>query len=540
MSARRVLERCDELARSSEEEGKITRWYGSRSLVAAADAVGGWMEEAGLTVRRDSVGNVIGRSGNGGEGTFVLGSHIDTVRDAGRYDGPLGVLLAIEAAAATAGELQFALEVVAFADEEGGRFPLTYLGSRGWAGDLTPEDAALTNALGESLGEAARAMGGDLDAVGTRSAPDDLLGYLEAHIEQGPMLQDEDLPVGIVTAIAAQSRGIADFRGMAGHAGNTPMRLRRDALAGAAEFVLAVERLARENERLTATVGWIENQPNVGNVIAGRTSVTYDVRHQDDATRDRARDELEGAARAIAERRAPRARLAAPRRPPVGTHVAATGGRCSRGPRRTRSSSGAARATMLSRPPRLTSEVAMLFVRCKDGISHHPDESVREDDVAVALDVDRAVPAVLGDPVSTSTRTGKNGHATPAVRNPRRRVRARRRERRSGDRAHLQWHVLGGRTYEEAVLREGGRDLPCLRAEAPPHRPAGHRRAGECDRGDEEGPAADQGETDAVKALTPPTALRAKMRGWVDLHYSRIAKARRGPGLRRKNSTSAP
>ena len=385
MTARRILERCDELARFTEEEGMITRWYGSRSLVRAADAVAGWMEQAGLAVRRDAVGNVIGHRGDG-EGTFVLGSHIDTVRDAGRYDGPLGVLLAIEAAEATGGELPFALEVVAFADEEGGRFPLTYLGSRGWAGDLTEHDAALANGLGEVLGDAALAMGGDPDAFGTGSAPDDLLGYLEAHIEQGPVLQDEDLPLGIVTAIAAQSRGIADFRGIAGHAGNTPMRLRRDALAGAAELVLEVERLARETEGLTATVGWIENEPNVGNVIAGRTSVTYDVRHQDAALRDAARDEIEAAARAIAERR----RLALDWRrrddlPAVPMSPRLRALLLEAAPGAIELGSGAGHDAVTA--ARLTSEVAMLFVRCKDGISHHPDESVREHDVAVALDV---------------------------------------------------------------------------------------------------------------------------------------------------------
>ena len=389
MSGERALERCDELARLSEEEGMITRWYGSGSLAAAAEAVAAWMQEAGLAVRRDAVGNVIGRTG-GGPGTFVLGSHVDTVRDAGRYDGPLGVLLAIEAADAVQGELPLALEVVAFADEEGGRFPLTYLGSRGWAGDLTAQDGGLTNGLGERLGDAARAMGGDPDAIGTRSAPNDLLGYLEVHIEQGPVLQDEDLPVGIVTAIAAQSRGIADFRGMAGHAGNTPMHLRRDALAAAAELVLEVERLALATEGLTATVGWIGNEPNVGNVIPGHTWTTYDVRHQDDATRDRARDELEGRAREIAARRGLRLDWrrrddlpSVPMSPRLcetlaeaciqaGTHVRELG-------------SGAGHDAVTA--SRLTSEVAMLFVRCKDGISHHPDESVRADDVGVALDV---------------------------------------------------------------------------------------------------------------------------------------------------------
>jgi allantoate deiminase len=404
MNADRILERCDELARLSEEEGKITRWYGSPSLVGAADRVGGWMQEAGLTVRRDAVGNVIGRR-EGGDGTFVLGSHIDTVRDAGRYDGPLGVLLAIDAAE-DVGELPFALEVVAFADEEGGRFPLTYLGSRGWAGDLAADDAALTNGLGEVLGDASRAMGGDPNAFGTRSAPADILGYLEVHIEQGPVLQDADLPVGIVTAIAAQSRGIADFRGMAGHAGNTPMRLRRDALAGAAELVLEVERLARATDGLTATVGWIENEPNVGNVIAGHTRITYDVRHQDDARRDTARDELEAAARTIAGRRS--LELDWRRRDdlpsvPMSPRLRALLAQAAPGAIELGSGAGHDAVTA----SRLTSEVAMLFVRCKDGISHHPDESVRADDVGVALDVVVRFLHLLADPVSLSSRTGE-------------------------------------------------------------------------------------------------------------------------------------
>jgi allantoate deiminase len=398
------MQRCDALARLSEEPGKITRWYGSRSLVAAADTVAGWMEQAGLAVRRDTVGNVIGRREGAGAGTFVLGSHIDTVRDAGRYDGPLGVVLAIEAAEAV-GELPLALEVVAFADEEGGRFPLTYLGSRGWAGLLAADDATVTNGLGESLGDAARTMGGRPDAFGARSAPDDLLGYLEVHIEQGPILQDEDLAVGVVTAIAAQSRGIADFRGMAGHAGNTPMHLRRDALAGAAEFVLEVERLAAATDGLTATVGWIGNEPNVGNVIPGHTWTTYDVRHQDDATRDQARDRLESAARAIAARRG--LELEWRRRddlPSVPMSPRLRALLADAAPGSIELGSGAGHDAVTA--SRLTTEVAMLFVRCKDGVSHHPGESVRADDVAAAFDAVVRFLRLLADPVLPFPRTG--------------------------------------------------------------------------------------------------------------------------------------
>jgi allantoate deiminase len=389
VNARRVLERCDELARFTEEEGKITRWYGSSSLVQASEAVAGWMVEAGLAVRRDAVGNVLGRIG-GGPGTFVLGSHVDSVRDAGRYDGPLGVLLAIEAAEAVGAGLPFALEVVSFSDEEGLRFPLSFLGSRGWAGMLSAGDGELADSDGATLAEAVRAMGGTLEALGARSAPDDLLGYLEVHIEQGPVLQDEDLPVGIVTAIAAQSRGSAVFRGMAGHAGNTPMGLRRDALAGAAAFVLEVERLARATDGLTATVGRIDNEPNVGNVIPGRTRATYDVRHQDVEVRNRAREQLEAAAHAICERRG--LELHWQRRDdlpavPMSPHLRSLLARASEqaGVRPFELGSGAGHdAVTVSQ---LTPEVAMLFVRCRDGISHHPDESVREQDVASALEV---------------------------------------------------------------------------------------------------------------------------------------------------------
>jgi allantoate deiminase len=400
MSAERILARCDELARLSEEDGLLTRWYGSPSLRAAADLVAVWMEEAGLAVERDSVGSVIGRRRRRTRGAFVLGSHIDTVRDAGRYDGPLGVVLAIEAAERMR-DLHYGLDVVAFADEEGGRFPLTYLGSRGWAGLLDSEDARVRNGLGEVLGDAARAMGGDPDEFGARSAPKDLLGYLEVHIEQGPVLQDADLPVGIVTAIAAQSRGIADFRGMAGHAGNTPMRLRRDALAGAAELILEVERLACSTDGLTATVGWIGNEPNVGNVIPGHTWTTYDVRHQDGESRDRARDELEATARRIATRRGlavewkrrddiPAVEMSGELRQLLAQACADAG----IAPKELGSGAGHDAVTVA----RLSPYVSMLFVRCKDGVSHHPDESVREEDVAVAFDVVCRFLALQRDP----------------------------------------------------------------------------------------------------------------------------------------------
>jgi len=220
------------------------------------------------------------------------------------------------------------------------------------------------------------------------------------------VLQDEDLSVGIVTAIAAQSRGTVVFHGMAGHAGNTPMRLRRDALPGAAELVLEVERLARETEWLTATVGRLSVEPNVGNVIPGQVTMSYDVRHQDDGTRDRARDALEAHAREIASRRG--LELGWTRRwdlpaVPMSAHLRAVlADACAQAgvpPRELASGAGHDAVTAAK-----LADAAMLFVRCKDGISHHPDESVREEDVAVALDVVVRFLKLLGDPIAGSER----------------------------------------------------------------------------------------------------------------------------------------
>ena len=230
------------------------------------------MEEAGLAVRRDAAGNVLGRLGEPEEPPLVLGSHLDTVPDAGRFDGPLGVLAGI----AVAGRVQArglapALEVAAFADEEGARFGVPYLGSAAYAGVFEPAWLELVDDDGVTVAEAVRA------AEATRRAPRrpfaGLAGYLEAHIEQGPVLEAEDLPVGVVSAIAGQTRAQVTLAGRAAHAGTTPMRARRDALAAASEIVLAVERCALDAEGLVATVGVLDVEPGATNVVpAGRGS----------------------------------------------------------------------------------------------------------------------------------------------------------------------------------------------------------------------------------------------------------------------------
>ncbi len=392
VAARTVMERADELAMLTETPGEITRPYGSPSLLRALDAAEEWLQEAGLATRRDAIGNVIGRRGEPGTPAFVLGSHLDSVRNAGRYDGPLGVLAAIAALDELRGEtLPFAVEVVCFADEEGLRYRASYLASRAYAGLFPPEELSLEDAGGIPLAEAIRAMRGDPDVLAAAPAPTDApLGYLEVHIEQGPVLQAEDLPVGIVTAIAGQSRGFVRVVGDAGHAGNTPPHLRRDALAAAAELVLAVEREMLTTPGLIATVGRIDNEPNVGNVIPGLTTVSYDVRHQDDSVRHAAVDRLRASAAAVCKRRAlglDWCHLQDHDAVPMSPRLRATLGRaCSAtGTATFEVPSGAGHDAVSI--ARLTPEISMLFVRCRDGISHHPAESVREEDVAIAIDV---------------------------------------------------------------------------------------------------------------------------------------------------------
>jgi allantoate deiminase len=394
-AAGRTMARIDRLAALTEEPGAITRPYGTASLSAAADMVAAWMETAGMTVRTDAVGNVIGtwNAGASTRQTFVLGSHIDSVRNAGRFDGPLGVLVAI-AAVETLGQRsvqpRFAVEIVAFIDEEGLRYRTSYLGSRVYAGIFDESELDEVDENGIALRSAIQAAGGDPDALAAASRdPLDLIGYLEVHIEQGPVLQEEGIPVGVVTSIAGQSRGLVRFVGRAGHAGTVPMGLRQDALCGAAEFILEVETQAREHPGLIGTVGQISATPSAGNVIPGEATVSYDVRHQDDRERRDACARLRGIAEAICTRRGleldwqslqEHSAVPSSERLAAGLEaaVAAVGGTPHAMP------SGAGHDTVSMSE---ITDVAMLFVRCKDGISHHPDESVEEADVAAAIEV---------------------------------------------------------------------------------------------------------------------------------------------------------
>ena len=253
------MQRADVLGGISEESDCLTRRYATPAMSEVNRMVEGWMREAGMAARRDNIGNIIGRyeaapdlSGKR-RPTFVLGSHLDTVRDAGKYDGPLGVLVAIACIQALhdAGRrLPFAIEVVGFADEEGLRYGTAYLGSRAFAGCFPADYLDLTDIDGVTMGDAIRAFGGDpLSLESDKRGSDDLMGYCEVHIEQGPVLEHEGLPVGIVSAIYGQTRVHVTMTGESGHAGTVPMAMRRDALTAAAELVLAVEALARDKNR---------------------------------------------------------------------------------------------------------------------------------------------------------------------------------------------------------------------------------------------------------------------------------------------------
>jgi allantoate deiminase len=386
-SASDLLARAAELGAISEEDGRLTRRFATPALGRAGELVEGWMEAAGLTVRRDAVGNVIGRVGAGPP--LVLGSHIDTVPNAGRYDGPLGVLAAIAVAErVTARGTGGSLEVVAFADEEGTRFGTSFLGSASYTGGFEPEWLDLVDGDGIALGDAIRAAGGDPVAALVGSAPE-LAGYVEVHIEQGPVLERESLPVAVVTAIAGQSRARIALTGEAGHAGTLPMDARRDALAAAAEVVLAVERIGRTGAGLVATVGAMSVSPSVGNVVPGEARMLLDVRHADDDVRRRAVDEIRSeaeriaAARGVAVEWTLRYDTPAVELDPRLRELLADAVRAQGVPVRELVSGAGHDAVVLSR----FCPAAMLFVRCAGGISHDPRESVAEEDVAVALDV---------------------------------------------------------------------------------------------------------------------------------------------------------
>jgi allantoate deiminase len=385
------MARADELAACTERPGEITRRYGTPALVAARGLLDGWMRAAGMTTRVDRVGNLIGSTATGGaRPVIVVGSHFDTVVDAGRYDGTLGVLLGI----ACAEQLRAAgsapahdLAVVAFCDEEGTRFHTAYLGSRAFLG-LNPAPDGLTDGDGASL-QSAIAVAGNPNAPAASGVPAAAIGYLEAHIEQGPVLHDRGAPLGIVTVITGGARLEVSLAGTAGHAGTVPMHLRHDPFSAAAEIALEVEHLARSDGEAVATVGRVLVAPGAANVIPGRVTMSIDVRHPEDARRTGLLAGVREIVAAVAGRRGVEAHVevvhdersvACDRTLAARLRRAATG--IGLDPPALPSGAGHDAVVLAELMP-----VAMLFVRCREGISHNPAESVRVEDVAAALDV---------------------------------------------------------------------------------------------------------------------------------------------------------
>jgi allantoate deiminase len=394
-SGARIRERCEALARCSEEPGALTRVFLSKEQHAANLLVLDWMREAGMNARLDEIGNAVGRYEGATPGLpcLMLGSHLDTVRNAGKYDGMLGVVAAIDcvhALNARGRRLPFAIEVAGFADEEGVRFNATLLGSRAVAGTFDMRLLDSRDAQGISMRDALVAFGLDPqripDAARRRA---DVLAYAELHIEQGPVLEAEGLPVGVVTAINGANRLAVDIAGRAGHAGTVPMALRRDALAAAAECVLAVESRCGREPDLVGTVGRIEAAPGATNVIPGEARFTIDVRAPRDDQRRAAAAEIEAAIRAICARRdvavemravheGRTAACAAWLQAQIGDAIAAEHVAVRHLP----SGAGHDGTAMVD-----LADIGMLFVRCKGGVSHHPLEAITTGDADLSARV---------------------------------------------------------------------------------------------------------------------------------------------------------
>jgi len=408
-----------ELAAFTDGDGNLTRLYLSPAHRAAADHVAGWMRGAGLDAGFDALGTVRGRlkptaPGRAGNRRLLVGSHIDTVVNAGRYDGMLGVvagILAIEEIRARNIQLPFGVDVLAFGDEEGVRFPTTLVSSSAVAGCLVPSDLEARDADGVALRDALIAFGGDPDAsMSAAYARDEVVAYLEVHIEQGPVLEAEGLPFGVVTSIAGQSRFSITVAGEAGHAGTVPMALRRDALAASAEMMLAIENVARAGgaHQMVATVGRLAARPGAVNVIPAEVVFTLDIRADADAPRLAAIAELDGRIREIASRRSVSVIMdkfyespttpCAPR-----LQEAFAGAARDLGVAERRLASGAGHD---GHAMHHLTDVGMLFVRCRGGISHNPAEFATIDDMGLAVEaLIKAVERLAADAISSGDPT---------------------------------------------------------------------------------------------------------------------------------------
>ena len=380
----------DTLGAISAEPDRLVRLFLSPEHRRAADRVAAWMRAAGLAVSEDALGTVRGRLGQGRR--LLIGSHIDTVIDAGKYDGPFGVIAGILAAehfAQSGKRLPFGIDVLAFGDEEGSRFPATLSSSSACAGIFRTENLQLADRNGVTLGDAIKAYGKSPSDIPAAAYPrDEAAAYVEVHIEQGPVLETREQPLGVVTAIIGQTYLNIEFLGEAGHAGTVPMMLRRDALAGAAEAMLLGETLARDTKgEVVATVGRIAVAPGATNVIPANVVVIFDIRSGSEAARAKLAEALKSGARAIADRRhlgltitSTREVATTPCHPAIQDQFADAIRALGAEPLRLGSGAGHDGQAMAKLCP-----IGMLFVRCRGGISHNPAEFASVADMGLAI-----------------------------------------------------------------------------------------------------------------------------------------------------------
>jgi allantoate deiminase len=410
--AARIIARCREIAACTEVPGKITRLFLMPPMHDVHALLRDWMEAAGMTVRIDAIGNLRGFWPGlvPGSPRLLIGSHLDTVPNAGAFDGILGVVLGVAIVEELRGNLlPFAIEVIGFSEEEGVRFSKPFLGSLALVGKLDADTLARTDRSGISVRQAIDDYGLDPMQLPAAALANETFAYLEFHIEQGPVLESENTALGIVEALVGQTRMELIFAGQANHAGTTPMHLRHDAIAAAAEWIVAVEAYADSHDGLVATVGKVEAAPGAGNVIAGQVIASLDVRHADDRVREASVFAIQKHAETAAARRGVHVistrQLEQPAVPLDARLTALLSKAATQAgfPARTMTSGAGHDAMVLA--PSVPS--AMLFLRSPGGLSHHPDETVLPQDVEAALVTAMEFLAQLRDDRTNP----KDGHA---------------------------------------------------------------------------------------------------------------------------------
>ena len=386
-----AIKRADELAQCTEIPGILKRTFMSEPMQKAHGLVRGWMQAAGMAVRVDALGNVIGRLPGKTQKMFLTGSHLDTVPDAGKYDGMLGVLIGIAAAEAIGqNQLDFHFDTIGFSDEEGVRYKMPYLGSLAVSGLFKEEFLSRVDEKGITMADAIKNFG--LNPADYKSAAynfADVKGFAEVHIEQGPVLETENLPLGAVTGLVGQSRIKLYFKGLASHAGTTPMPGRRDAFAALSELGVFVEKYAQSVPHLVATIGMAQVRPGGANVIPGEVYFSLDIRHGEQAKLDEATEVILSQAEYIARHRHLTLEIETREAQAVVKCDAAlvdkmAAAMAQHGHKNFRLASGAGHDTaILSK----VTPTAMLFIRSPGGISHNPIETVHVEDVAAAIEV---------------------------------------------------------------------------------------------------------------------------------------------------------